>query len=107
MGKKEIIEAFVECAAHCRNCAYSCLKEEEIDDLKNCITINTLTAEIVEKMALGISTSSDAEEMVIRHCRSQILACAEECEIHDYAYCKECAIACKKAVTVCDSYLSK
>ncbi len=72
-----LIQALLDCALACEHCASSCLKEEDINMMIDCINQYLLLCEEI--------------------CR----LCAAECGKHDHEHCRQCAVACEECAEAC------
>ncbi len=106
MENEEIIKSLVQCAVSCRKSGFNCLKADNIDELKDCIEINVLTAEICERSAeIMIVSNSNETDKLVEHCKTQLLLCIEECEKHNNIHCIESVSSCKKCVEICKNFI--
>ena len=104
MEYKELIaciDACLECATRCDQCAVSSLKEKELARMRTSIRLNMECATICYAAAELMSMSSYRSSDICRLCEEVCEACAAECEKHDTAACRACAIACKACAEEC------
>ena len=95
---QKCIDACLECATECNQCAVACLEEKEVQNLTQCIRLNLECAVIcrasAELMTLGSAYAPQLCELFAAICN----ACAEKCEQHasmGMEHCRECAEACR------------
>lgn len=102
-----VIEAAVDCAAHCEGCADACLEEGD-PGLTRCIRANLDCADICATTAkvVGRAGRSGAPWLeLVRVCLAACRNCAEECEQHDHEHCRVCAEACRRCEQACQQLL--
>lgn len=109
MSKEEyssVIEALHECMEACNHCYTSCLNEEDVHHMTECIKLDRECADICSffEQALTRNTPYVKEwaQLCIRACND----CAEECSKHDHQHCKQCADACKRCAEECQTLIS-
>jgi hypothetical protein len=99
------IEACSECAQACTACADACLGEPAVDELRACIRLNLdctviciATGELLSRIAAGVTALRRAQ---LHACVVACRACAEECRLHDYEFCRVCAETCECCAQAC------
>ena len=97
------IEACMDCAIACNHCASSCLNEDEINSLANCIRLDLECASVCITTAKLMSSDSEFSTHISRLCADICEACATECEKHEMEHCKKCAMACRYCAEQCES----
>lgn len=95
------IEACIQCALACNNCASSCLEEDDVQHLADCIRIDQQCADICYITSQFMASGSDFLSKLCALCADVCDACAAECEKHDHDHCRDCAEACRKAAMAC------
>lgn len=100
----KLIVALAECAAACNNCLISCLDEEDVHMMSQCIKLDIDCARICQTTADFISRKSDYTGHLIKECIEICTNCVKECAKHDMEHCKRCAEACKNCAEVCKAY---
>lgn len=108
MKNQKLIESLQHCISVCNYCAASCLEEDNVQSLTNCVALDLNCADVCT-LALKKLTR-DAEKNIIRIikiCLDTCLECAEECEKHDHDHCRECAKACHRCADHCRNYLNQ
>jgi hypothetical protein len=100
---KPTIVAALDCAAICRHCAISCLKEEETDVkmMTHCIHLDLVCAALCDAAAELMSLGSNHSKEICQLCAEACDECAKECRKHDTEHCQMCADACEKCAKVC------
>lgn len=102
-----VIEQALECAQICRACADSCLAEEQIAMLRQCIRLDLDCADVCDTTAklAGRRTGSNEELILnmLQVCADACAKCAEECERHagKHEHCRICAETCRRCETAC------
>lgn len=85
----------------CERCSAACLSEEEVKQLRGCIQMNVLCADICLLSARYLIRQSGFEAEVCDLCKRICEACAEECEQHQMEHCQHCAKACRSCAIAC------
>lgn len=98
---KECIDACLECAVQCENCATACLQEEDLKMMHACILLDRDCADICFLTAQLLARSSRHGEHLMKECAEVCEACAEECAKHEMDHCQVCAEACRKCAELC------
>ncbi|MDX1658244.1 MAG: hypothetical protein R3343_05440 [Nitriliruptorales bacterium] len=102
----EAIHTFQECAAACTACADACLAEDDVEGLRDCITLDnvcaeicTATANVMSRIAYG---SYDVLRAQLEACVAACRACADECDSHGdmHDHCRACAQQCRETEKV-------
>lgn len=101
--KKEVVHILGECVIACNHCFSSCLEEEDVKMMKDCIKLDKECAEVCQFTIIMLHNSrfvGQYLDLCIQVCE----ACAEECGKHDNDHCKHCAEVCKKCADTCRSF---
>lgn len=106
MRNEKLIHALGNCINHCNYCADSCLDEENVKMMVDCIRVDRACAEVCSTLAQVLATKFDDVKDLVRYCKKICAACADECAKHDHQHCKDCAEACRKCAEACESYLA-
>lgn len=77
-----MINALTECAAACWHCAASCLEEEDVKMLTQCIKLDADCAQICMLTASFAARNSAHTQHIAEECAEICDACASECEKH-------------------------
>ena len=97
----ELIKKLDICIAACNFCAASCLKEEHLHMLTQCIRYDMDCAEVCRTTAILLARDSAHGKHLLKECIELCEACAAECEQHDHDHCKACAKACRGCAEAC------
>jgi hypothetical protein len=106
------VDACIDCAQACTACADACLAEDQVTELRRCITLDHNCADVCESTAriLSRQTGYDAEvtRAVLEACRMLCRLCREECERHAamHEHCGVCAEACRRCEDACQRLLA-
>jgi hypothetical protein len=106
------IDACIDCAQACTACADACLAEEQVTELRRCITLDHNCADVCESTARILSRqtgyNADITRAVLEACRVACRLCGEECESHAamHEHCKVCAEACRRCEDACQRLLA-
>jgi hypothetical protein len=94
---QKCIDACIECATVCNQCAVSCLEEKDVQYLAKCIRLNLECAVICRASAELMTLGSTYSPEICDLCSAICNACAKMCEQHanmGMEHCRECAEAC-------------
>lgn len=105
------VEALIECASICTQCADACLSEQDVKVMVKCIRLDLDCADICSSTSrvLARQTAYDASvtRAVLEACVQVCKACGAECEHHGHhmAHCKICAETCRRCEQACSALL--
>ena len=101
---RNLIDSLMNCTATCNHCLASCLEEEDVQMLADCIRLDIDCAEICALAVGFISRGSAHAQHILDECADICEACATECSKHAHMdHCRECAEACRKCAELCHS----
>src|SRR5688572_10606155 len=111
MNKENLLNCLQECtdcAIECRRCADACLKEEDVNKLTLCISLDLQCAAICELVVHFMIINSPFLDKLCHICADICDACAKECEKHGShrRHCVDCALACRDCAAACRAMLS-
>ena len=93
----ECIAACQECAQTCTACADACLAEEQVAELRSCITHNLNCAAVCTATAAVLSRQTAYDDAVTRAvleaCAVACRACGDECAHHGEMGMERCGCA--------------
>ena len=95
---QKCIDACLDCATECNQCAVACLEEKEVQHLTQCIRLDLECAVICRASAELMTSGSAYAPQLCELCAAICKACAEKCEQHanmGMEHCRECAEACR------------
>lgn len=103
------IETLTECAIVCSQCADACLAEPKVEELRNCIRLNLVCADVCAVTARALA--QPAEESIelaaelLHACVTACRLCGAECRrhAHHHEHCRVCAECCQKCKEACAS----
>jgi hypothetical protein len=99
---KELIRLLADCLSECNHCATSCLEEENVEELTNCIKLDLDCAQICGTAIAFLSRNSAHAEHILQECAEICDQCADECEKHSHMeHCKACAEICRRCAEAC------
>jgi hypothetical protein len=98
---EELVNTLMNCAATCEYCATACLKEEDIDMMRNCIMLDRDCADICRLTATLLSRNSDNTDRILEVCAEVCQKCADECKHHEHDHCQDCARVCSDCAEAC------
>jgi Domain of Unknown Function (DUF326) len=110
----ECIDACFDCAQSCSACADACLGEQEVSNLRRCITMCLNCSEVCDTTGRIVSRQTEFEPAMARAalqaCAEACRLCSEECEHHaremNMEHCRVCAEACRRCEQACSDALS-
>ena len=106
------IEALVECANTCTQCADACLSEQDVAAMVKCIRLNLDCADVCTATSRVVSRQTEYDANVTRPqleaCIAACKSCGDECEAHaeHMAHCRVCAESCRRCEEACRELLS-
>jgi hypothetical protein len=108
----QAIDAMVECASTCTQCADACLAEDDVAAQVTCIRRNLDCADACTAAAriLGRQTSYEPSltRAVLEACAVACQLCGDECARHGehgMEHCAHCAEACRRCEQLCRELL--
>lgn len=108
----DAIEALIDCATTCTQCADACLSEERATELVKCIRLNLDCADVCATTSRVVSRQTEYDANVTRAlldaCIAACRSCAEECERHasHMEHCRICAEECRRCEQTCRDLLA-
>jgi Domain of Unknown Function (DUF326) len=96
-----LIQTLLDCALACEHCASSCLQEEDINMMINCIKLDRDCADICTQAARLLQRDSIVGHQYLLLCEEICRLCAAECGKHDHEHCRQCAVACEECAEAC------
>lgn len=103
---KACVDACLRAYAASNYCAASCLKEEHLDHMRNCIQLNMECSSVCKTTADLLSMQSPFLFSLLPLCAEICESCAMECEKHQHVHCQEAATLCKHCAEECRLLLS-
>ena len=101
---RHLVDLLANCVAECNHCAASCLEEQDVKMLAQCIKLDIDCAEICSLSISFISRGSKHAEHLLRECAEICESCAAECEKHSHMeHCRKCAEVCRMCAEACNS----
>lgn len=106
MKNEKLARALGNCINACNYCAYECLKENDVQEMVNCMRMNHICAEVCTTLNQLLATDYEDIKGLVEYCIKTCKACAEECEKHKHQHCQDCAKACRECAKACEAYLA-
>ncbi|MGY6500846.1 MAG: four-helix bundle copper-binding protein [Acidimicrobiales bacterium] len=103
------IHACQEAAAGATACADACVYEGHTDEMRRCIKLDLIAAEICTATAKVLSRpgpGGDVWRDLVEVCAKACHEAAEECAKHDHEHCLRCAELCREAQKACQQLLA-
>lgn len=101
LPNQSCVEACNACADACDHCAASCLKEQDVETMARCITLDMDCAAICRLAAGYMARSSEFAKQLCELCAQVCQACGEECGKHQMDHCQACSKACLECAAEC------
>jgi hypothetical protein len=102
--KMELIRKLAECAAACEYCMDSCLGEEDVRSMIDCIRTDRDCARMCTFVAGLVASNSPLAPRMLSECEQMCIICAEECEKHKMDHCQDCARECRECAELCHRF---
>jgi len=103
----ELVESLKNCDAACKNCAISCVEEEDIEKMSNCIKLNLHCAEVCHLALSLVIRDSEYAESAVELCINICAESATECDEYEHDQCLISAEACRRTAAHCRNYLEQ
>ena len=100
-SNSQLIQTILECAMACEYCAASCLKEDDVKNMADCIALDRDCADICFLAAQLLQRDSPIARQYLLICEEMCRICAGECSKHEHDHCKQCAQACLACAEAC------
>lgn len=97
----ELIKKLDICIAACNFCASSCLREDNVQMMAKCISMDMDCADVCRTAGVLLARKSPHGKHLLKECIEICEACAEECGKHESAHCQACAKACRECAEAC------
>lgn len=98
------IEACLECAKACNKCFKACLEKEDINDMKEALSILVDCAELSYVTAACLSKDHIYCEELCSSCAELCEKCASVCQNYEDLHCKSCVEAAMKCAELCSRF---
>jgi hypothetical protein len=102
--QKELLQKLADCVAACEHCMDSCLGEQDIKMMVECIRTDRDCAKICSLTASFVASNSQFVGHILTICEDICNKCAQECEKHNMDHCQKCAQACHECAKACRVY---
>lgn len=104
---KNLTSKLTACQAACNHCYDACLKEEDIDMMRECIRTDRDCTDMCGIVLSFAHRDSELFTDLVELCAKACDACAEECEKHEHhEHCQKCAKACRECAEACRAYIA-
>lgn len=97
----QLIQTLHECAKACNHCYDSCLKEEDINMMAECIRLDRECADTCAFLEQALMRNTPFASELAAVCAKICEACGNECQKHDHEHCQRCAEACFRCAEAC------
>lgn len=95
------IKACNDCAIACEHCAASCLGEDHVQHMVDCIRSDLDCAGICHLAVALMARGSELAAQFCALCAEACERCADICENHTEEHCQQCAVACRICADEC------
>ncbi len=102
---EDLMLKITECIHACNHCFVSCLNEEDVKMMKDCIILDKDCVAICQATLGLIYRGGHFVKEALSLCEDACKACADECRKHPYDHCKECARACDACAEACRTFM--
>lgn len=105
------IDACFTCVQACTSCADADLVEDDVAEMRACISLCIDCADVCELVARILSRPAQSDHVAVhsllRACVRECALCADECDRHaaHHRHCAICAKACRACEVACRSLL--
>ncbi|MDF7813855.1 four-helix bundle copper-binding protein [Hymenobacter sp. YC55] len=96
-----LLDALQACVAACEQCASACLREDDVQMMVPCITLDRDCADICALAARLLARNSPHATHLLGECAEICRLCGAECAQHAAPHCQECAAACRRGEEAC------
>lgn len=101
---REISHRLAECIHICHDCTASCLNEEHVKMMTECIRLNEACAEVCTMTLNMVHKDGRFTKEVLTLCEQVCIACGQECKKHPEDHCQECYQACMACAEACRKF---
>ncbi|SEA40769.1 protein of unknown function [Thalassobacillus cyri] len=101
-----VIEVLHECMEACNHCYTSCLQEDNVKEMAECIRLDRECADICAFFEQSLTRDTPYVQELAQLCAKACRDCGEECAKHDHDHCQKCAEACRKCADECEKLVS-
>ncbi|RLQ94195.1 four-helix bundle copper-binding protein [Falsibacillus albus] len=98
---QSLIETLHDCMMACNHCYDSCLKEDDIAMMANCIRLDRECADMCGFLEQSLVRGTPFAEELASICAMICEACGNECKNHQHEHCQKCADACFTCAEAC------
>lgn len=98
---QECIDLCIKCAQACNKCFKACLQKDNINDMKEVLSILVDCAEICYVTAAYLSRDDIFSADLCSTCAELCDKCADMCEAYDDLDCKASVEVCRQCAAVC------
>ena len=99
-----LIQKLLDCVLACENCATACLREEDVDNMIRCISLDRDCADICSQAARLLQRKSEIGHQYLLLCEEICRMCGDECRQQQYDHCQQCASVCHECAEACHAH---
>ncbi|MFK3958943.1 four-helix bundle copper-binding protein [Guptibacillus hwajinpoensis] len=101
-----VIQTLHECMTACNHCYDSCLREDDVKMMAECIRMDRECSDICGYLEQALVRGTPFVAELATACATICEACGNECKKHDHKHCQDCAEACFKCAEECKKLAS-
>ncbi|MGK9185328.1 four-helix bundle copper-binding protein [Priestia filamentosa] len=98
---QSVLNTLHECMVACNHCYDSCLKEEDVKMMAECIRLDRECADLCAYLEQALGRGTPFVSELANLCATICEACGNECKKHAHDHCKKCADSCFKCAEEC------
>ncbi|MCD8072123.1 MAG: four-helix bundle copper-binding protein [Alistipes sp.] len=102
---QELRDALTECVHRCNHCFTSCLMEDDVKMMADCIRLDKDCIEACTFAMKFLYKRSRFKREVLMLCKNIYIVCSEECSKFQNDHCRMCAEACRATAQKIDGFL--
>jgi Domain of Unknown Function (DUF326) len=100
---QSLIQTLHECMEACNHCYDSCLGEEDVKMMVDCIRLDRECSDMCGFLEQALVRGTPFASQLAAVCATICEACGNECKKHEHDHCQKCADACLKCADECRS----
>lgn len=102
---RDLSEKLAICIHACNDCLFSCLEEEDVKMMTECIKLDKDCSVLCSATLQLVHKNGKFVEEILALCEKACNACADECRKHPQEHCQECAKACDDCAQACRKFM--
>ncbi|MEG9296885.1 four-helix bundle copper-binding protein [Mangrovibacillus sp. Mu-81] len=98
---QSLVKTLHDCMEACNHCYDSCLGEEDIKMMAECIRLDRECSDMCGFLEQALLRGTPFASELASVCAAICESCGNECKKHDHDHCQKCADACFKCAEEC------